>query len=316
MLVKPAAARCTPSSRHWSSPWLEASIAAWVTPLSARSASSRCSVIGSGVVCAERCRDRALDPDGAEVHRRLAERLPDLPGEARDRGLAVGAGDRDHDLGLAAEPAARGDGERAPRVVAQDHRHRSGPSAASASGEARRVGQDRRPRPSASAVGDELRAMRPAAGQRREEVPGARVAAVDREAGELRQRPRPVAGAPRAGQEPQRLEPRQLVRPIRSRHRHPRMPGAVPAIGLFVSGERVKQRRAVVRERSSGRRPITGASRRMACASTGAAVSPAVRNAVLLITARRLVEQRPPARISASSAGKKAAKVEIVLSRA
>ncbi len=50
MLVNPAAASRTPSSRPWSSPWLDASIAACVTPLSARSASSRCSVIGSGVV--------------------------------------------------------------------------------------------------------------------------------------------------------------------------------------------------------------------------------------------------------------------------
>ena len=49
--------------------------------------------------------------------------LPDLAGEARDRGLAVGAGDRDHHLGLVAVPAAGGDGERAARLVVQDHRH-------------------------------------------------------------------------------------------------------------------------------------------------------------------------------------------------
>ena len=50
-LVNPAALSVTPSSRRWSSPWLDASIAAWVMPFPAASASVRCRVIGSGVVC-------------------------------------------------------------------------------------------------------------------------------------------------------------------------------------------------------------------------------------------------------------------------
>ena len=288
-LVKPAAARRTPSSRNWSSPWLEASIAAWVTPLSARSASRRCRVIGSGVVWVERGRDRALDADGAEVDRGLAERLPDLAGEARDRGLAVGAGDRDHHLGLVAEPAARGDGERPARLVVQDHRHRQRPELGLGGREALGVGQDRR-RAHAQRVGDEGRRRAPGCpGSADEEVAGLGLAAVDREPGQLGQRPRPVAGAAGAGQEPERLEARQLVRPFGSGHDRSRR--ALLGIGLFVSRQRVKQRRARPRARVRGRMPSTGASRRIALPTTGAAVRPAVRKAVSLMTVGRLVER-------------------------
>ena len=52
-LVKPAAASRTPSSRFWSSPCEDASIARWVTPALAMAEMWRCSVIGSGVVCAK-----------------------------------------------------------------------------------------------------------------------------------------------------------------------------------------------------------------------------------------------------------------------
>jgi hypothetical protein len=52
-LVNPAAFSRTPSSRRWSIPWLEASIAAWLTPAPAAAASSFCKVIASGVVWLE-----------------------------------------------------------------------------------------------------------------------------------------------------------------------------------------------------------------------------------------------------------------------
>jgi hypothetical protein len=73
-LVKAAAASRTPSSRRWSRPWLDASIATWVTPSSAISASRRCRVIGSGVVWAS----------GAEN----APSTPVVPKFAADRPIA------------------------------------------------------------------------------------------------------------------------------------------------------------------------------------------------------------------------------------
>ena len=105
-------------------------------------------------------------------------------------------------------------------------------------------------------VRDEVRAVRPAARQRREEMPGPRARGC---------RPtRPVISGSGPDQsparrvpveQPQRLEPRQLVGPFRAGHRHPRVPGALRAIGLFVSGQRVKQRRAVVRARPRAAAP-------------------------------------------------------------
>ena len=128
MLVKPAAASRTPSSRCWSSPWLDASIAAWVTPSSASSASSAVQRDRLGRRVRQRRRHRALDADRAEVHRALAQRLPDLPGEARDRGLAVGAGDRDHHLGLRRRTSAPRPAP-APGAASSLHDHRHAPAA-------------------------------------------------------------------------------------------------------------------------------------------------------------------------------------------
>ena len=168
--------------------------------------------LGRGV--AQRRGHRPLDPGGAEVDGGLAQGLPDLPGEGRGGGLAVGAGHRDHHLGLDPGPAGGGDGEQAARVVGQHDRH--GERAARlglGEREALGIGQHRR-RPHAQGEGDKGRPVDQAARQGGEEVPGLHPPAVDREAGDLGQRTRPVARAPRPGEEPQRLEPHQLFRPL------------------------------------------------------------------------------------------------------
>ena len=60
------------------------------------------------------------DAGRADAGRRLAGLLPDLAGEGGDRGLAAGAGDGDHRVGLAAEEARRRQRQRQPRVVDLD----------------------------------------------------------------------------------------------------------------------------------------------------------------------------------------------------
>ena len=54
---------------------------------------------------------RPDDADRAEARGAKAHRLPDLAHEGGDRGLAVGAGDRDHEVGLSAGEARRHAGE-------------------------------------------------------------------------------------------------------------------------------------------------------------------------------------------------------------
>jgi hypothetical protein len=132
--------------------------------------------IGRGVDA--RRRIAALDPGGADIHRPVAQPFPDLAGEARDAGLAVGAGDGDDGLRSRPEPERGGMGERGARVLGDDEgdvraRQRIGRDL-----RARAVGQDRH-RAVLDRAGHETRAMDLRAGKRREKRAGADLAAVD-----------------------------------------------------------------------------------------------------------------------------------------
>ena len=310
-LVNPAAASRTPSSRCWSSPWVDASIAAWVTPASASSASSACSVSGSGVVWVSGRETAPSTPDGAEVHRALAERLPDLPGEARDRGLAVGAGHRDHHLGLVAGPARRGQRERPARIVGKNDRHaeRPGPPPPRREPLGGRSGSP--PRPCAA-----RRARTPPPCAR---LPGS---AANRCRGFVRGCPptgpvisgsvptsRPRAGA---GQQAERLEAHQLVRPIGSRmpaRRHTRVVG---------TASRSRRACKAAAARPGPARPQAHDRREAAqrLGETGAAVRPAVRNGSVPLIVAVGSSSVITITYSGSLAGKTPAKVAMVLSRA
>ena len=137
-------------------------------PAAATSASRACSCTGSGVV-------RLLDllharrhpgPERAERACGEPEAGPDLPGEAGDRGLAVGAGDRGDAARLALEQARRHQRQPAARVGVQDQRHRQRQA-----GE-RRVAEHRGGAAREGIV-DERPAVGPAARQRREQRAGA-----------------------------------------------------------------------------------------------------------------------------------------------
>ena len=146
-------------------------------------------MIGSGVVWLSGADTAPSTPTVPKLTARLAERLPDLAGEARDRGLAVGPGHRDHHLGLVAVPAARRDRERPARLVADDDGHRQGSEGRLGTREAGGIRQDSG-RTHSEGEGDEVGAVGLRARQRHEEVTGLDVAAVDREAGQLgQQRP-------------------------------------------------------------------------------------------------------------------------------
>ena len=186
MLVKPAAARRTPSRRNWSRPCEEASIAAWVTPLSASSASRRCRVIGSGVVWLSRAETApstptvpkltAVSPSASQIWRvkEATEVLPLVPVTA-----TITSGWSPYQRLAAIESARRGWSCRITGTA-------SGPGGLG-DGEAGGIGQDR-----GGAGGergrDEGGAVGLAAGERREQMAGLGLAAVDREAGQLGQR--------------------------------------------------------------------------------------------------------------------------------
>ena len=104
MLVKPQAEMRTPSSRCWSSPWLEASMRQMIDAvlLQLRQQFVDFHRIGRGV----RQRHRALGPDHADRAQAgggLAQRRPDFAQEGDDGGFALGAGDGGDRLGLGAE---------------------------------------------------------------------------------------------------------------------------------------------------------------------------------------------------------------------
>ena len=147
----------------------------------------------------------AFDPGGAEVRRLPAHQRPDLPREGRDRGLAVGAGHRDHGFRLAAEPQGGGIGQRLPRILGDDQGHGGLGQRGLGQLRAFAVGQDR-----ARALLQRRReifgAMGLAARQRREQMPGAHAAAVDAQ-------PRDPRLAAALGMQPQfGQRPRRLIR--------------------------------------------------------------------------------------------------------
>jgi hypothetical protein len=182
----------TPSSLRCASPWRRPPSRMGDTR-GAASASTRCRVIGSGVVWAS---GGFQAPSTPVVPRLTASRpiaLPDLAGEAGHRGLAVGAGDRDHRFGLRAEPQRGGKGQRLARVLGttsarrprRDHRRRS----------ARPRHRSGSPRAHAQRVLDEFAAMHPRARQRGERDAVAHLAAVHRQPGDAALRP-PAPSAP------------------------------------------------------------------------------------------------------------------------
>ena len=149
----------------------------------------------------------------------MPEAGPDLAGEAGDRGLAVGAGHRDHARGLALEPPRREQREAAARILVQDQRHRK-----RAPGE-RRVREHRGGAPRHGIV-DEAAPVRPAAGNRHEQGPGPDLARVGGKAGDLDLLSRrPLRSAQgRAGRTAAcRILPRALAA---TRHRPPRRSSA------------------------------------------------------------------------------------------
>jgi hypothetical protein len=176
-LVKAAAQGLTASIRRWSRPWDDASIATRSIPSARISASSFCSVRASGVVWMPGALIAALDPV-VPMFTAGGPAFPDLAGEARHAGLAVGPGDGDHGLRPRPEPERGGMGERGARILGDDHgdvraRQRLGRDL-----RALAVGQDRR-RAVRDGAADEARAMDLRAGQRREQRAGPHLAAVD-----------------------------------------------------------------------------------------------------------------------------------------
>ncbi len=151
--------------------------------------------IGRGV--AERRAPGAFDPRGADIDRRMAHRHPQLPRETGDRGLAVGAGDRDHRGGLGAKEQRRRHGQRGPGVLRHDQRDRRMPGQRlGGQGGAGGIGQDGTGAHSQGRV-DELGAVHPAAGQGCEQGAGAHRAAVE---GDRAEAHRAVAGPCRQSQ--------------------------------------------------------------------------------------------------------------------
>ncbi len=126
----------------------------------------------------------ADDAERAEARRAPAVALPDLAGEGRDRGLAVGAGDGGDGGGLGRVEARRHQREAAARVGVGDHPHRR--RAGLQRGEGGGVGDQH----GGSALGhglvDEAGAVGAAAGKGREEKAGLNRARIRGEAGDLR----------------------------------------------------------------------------------------------------------------------------------
>ena len=207
--------------------------------------------------CGRGRRPGALDPGGADVDRRMAQRRPDLAGEGRDRGLAVGAGDRDHRLGLRAEPQRRRTGQRRARVFGHDQRPRRSASASAASRAPSRSVRTAAA-PCASAVGDEVaRHGSRLPGSAANSMPAPHRAAVDGEPGQRagRARPGPSARGPTA-----------VLAAVLPSARIPRsVAGGCYRIGSggFKLGPQPQQRRDAADDlgRDRHRRPARGAAR-------------------------------------------------------
>ena len=119
------------------------------------------------------------DAEGAEGSSLAARGPPDLAGEVRHRGLAVGAGDADHDFRLRAEVTRRRDREPETRVGV---RHQGDPL------RERRVGAFRRQHGGCAAlhgIGNEIGPVGLSAGERREQVAGLHVARIRSEPRDL-----------------------------------------------------------------------------------------------------------------------------------
>ena len=128
----------------------------------------------------------ALHPGGAEVGGGQAHRLPDLAGEGGHGGLAVGAGDGGHHLGLGAEPQRRRAGQRLARILR--HHERGAAKRPRRQRRAVAVRQDGRGAP-ADRGGRMGGAVDAHAGERSEEMAGAHLAAVHRQARDPRRPP-------------------------------------------------------------------------------------------------------------------------------
>ena len=150
----------------------------------------------------------ALDPHRAETDRLVPERLPDLAGEGRDRGLAGRAGDGDDRFGLGREPQRGGPGERGARVLGHHHGGAGRGKLGGGDLRAAAVGQDRSGA-LAQGIPDELAPVGGRSGQRGEQVAVPHGAAVDRKAGDGRVAPVPC---------PQTQRGQKLAV---TRHRHP-----------------------------------------------------------------------------------------------
>ena len=144
----------------------------------------------------------ALDPHRAQADRLVAQRLPDLAGEAGHAGLAAGAGDGHDMVGLIGEPQRRGAGQGCARILGHDQR--PVPARQDVGGDlgALTVGQDGGGL-HAQRVLDEFAAMDGRSRQGREQVPGLDRAAVDGQ-------PRDPRVTPTGGAQPQ-LRQRHVV---------------------------------------------------------------------------------------------------------
>ncbi len=118
----------------------------------------------------------------------MPKRGPDLAGEGRHTGLAVGAGHRDHAVGLGAEPQRGRAGQRRAGVFGQDQGHVAVGQHLGRKPGAFGIGQDRR-RALIQRGGDKTRAMRGAARQGREQHARAHRAAVGGQARQCRVAP-------------------------------------------------------------------------------------------------------------------------------
>ena len=131
-------------------------------------------------------RQRAIDlalrrhhADGADARGLVAERIPDLPGERRDRSLAAGAGDRGDHLRLARIEPRRGQRQRAARVLDLHERRACGQRCRLASRPITAAA------PAATAWPTNAQPVGLAAGHRDEQIAGLHRAAVRRDAADL-----------------------------------------------------------------------------------------------------------------------------------
>ena len=196
MLVKAPAASTMPSTRRCCRPWLDASIARWVTPSLAREARIECSSIGSGVVWFS-----VLVPRGPTTPTvpRLAARNPSAVQIWRTKEVT-------EVLPLVPVTATTVLGWRAKKRAAISARRWRGSlssmTGSEVEGRAHSLGDEDRGSTPLHGLVDEARAVRLHAGKRGEEIAGHNLAAVGGE-------PRYRDAGPRLRQ--LRLRPDQLT---------------------------------------------------------------------------------------------------------